>query len=248
MKLVEQVKSFVIKQPNTLLAVIGFVLGVLIATEYSAQIPRIINPAGSSLALDDMESKLNNEQSALKESLESVDNEITDYQDNLKTRQGGLTNLVDEVEILKSQVGLSELSGQGIEVVLDDSNTEDAQANAIAHASDLRDLIDLLWSRGAQAISIEAQGGVEERIVYSSSIDCVVNTVLINSTKAAPPFKIKALGNRDALLAAVSDRTALKSIYDRIDKDGLKFFTTDNANLTIGKYKGDFVVDHAKAQ
>ncbi len=248
MKFVEQAKRFVVKQPNTLLAIVGFVLGALIATEYSSQIPRIINPAISSYALDDMENKLDNEQSSIKESLESVDNEITNLQDSLKTRQVGLTSLVSEVEDLKSQVGLTEANGEGVEVVIDDSNTENIEANAIAHASDLRDLIDLLWSRGARAISIEAEGNIEERIVFSSSIDCVVNTVLINSTKASPPFKVKAIGNRDALLAAVNDRVALKSIYERVDKSGLKFFTTQNANITIGKYSGNILLNHAQVQ
>ena len=248
MKLIDQIKHFVVRQPNTILAVIGFVLGLLVATEYSAQIPRIINPAISSYALDDMENKLDNEQSSLKESLESMDNEITNLQDSLKTRQVGLTSLVNNVDTLKKQVGLTALSGQGIEIVLDDSNQEDAEANAIAHASDLRDTIEFLWSRGAQGISIEAAGGIDERVVFPTSIDCVVNTVLINSTKSAPPFKIKAIGNRDALTAAVSDKANLKSIYDRVDKDGLKFYVTDNANVTIPKYSGEITLDHVKIQ
>lgn len=248
MKLVDQVRNFVIKQPNAFLAILGFVIGILIATEYVAKIPRIINPAMPSVALDQMEQNLDNEQAALKEQQEAVDNQISDLQNSQKGKQSGMSSLVNEVDSLKSQAGFTQRSGEGVEIVLDDSDHNDENANAIAHASDLRDLIDYMWSRGAQAISIEAAGGVEERVIFPTSIDCIVNTVLINTTKASPPFKVKVLGSRDALTAAINDHIALKTIYDRVEKDGLKFYITDNTNITVTKYSGSLNLDHAKVQ
>lgn len=243
---INKVKEFIVNQPNTILAIGGFILGLLIAFEYSAQIPRIINPMVSSLALDEMEQNLNIEQANLKEQQESIDNELTALQNNLKNRQTGVSSLVNEVDILKDKSSLTAKSGEGIEIILDDSDKDDENANAIAHASDLRDLIDYLWSRGATAISIEAAGGVEERVIFTTSIDCIVNTVLINNTKASPPFKLKALGNRDALTAAINDRESLKSIYERTDKEGLIFYLTDKAQVDIAKYSGNLNLDHAK--
>ncbi|MBU1092398.1 DUF881 domain-containing protein [Patescibacteria group bacterium] len=248
MKYIDQVRQFVVRQPNVIIAIIGFVLGGLLATEYSTQLPRIINPVISNYMLEDMENTLSNEQVALKESLETVDSEITETQDKLKTRQIGLTSLVNQVDSLKQQVGLTDVSGEGIEIVIDDSDISktNSQTNAIAHASDLRDLVDFLWSRGAQAISISANGQIEERVTFFTSIDCVVNTVLINSTKAAPPFTVKVFGNRESLSVAVDERDNLKSIYDRVYKEGLKFFVTDNQQVTIKKYSGDIGLSHVK--
>jgi len=243
-----RIRNFVVNQPNTILAIVGFVLGVLIAFEYSTQIPRIINPATPIVALDDMEKQLDIEQSSLKQQQEGLDSQITKLQNNLKNKQTGLTALVNEVENLKSQSGLTSISGEGIEIVLADSDQNDETANAIAHASDLRDLIDLMWSRGAQAISIKATGGVEERVIFSTSVDCIVNTVLINTTKASPPFEVKVIGNRDALTAAVNDRSALKDIYERVEKTGLKFYITDNINIKIPKYSGSLNLSDAKIQ
>jgi uncharacterized protein YlxW (UPF0749 family) len=248
MELVNRVKTFVIKQPMAVLGIVGFVLGVLIATEYSARIPRIINPVISSYALDEMEKKLENEQNTMKEQHEAVDNEVAYLQGNLKNKQGGLTSLVSEVELLKEQSGLTARSGDGIEIILDDSDKNDENANAIAHASDLRDLVDYMWTRGAQAISIEASGSVDERVIFTTAIDCIVNTVLINNTKSSPPFKIKVLGNRDALVAAINDHTNLKSIYDRVESEGLIFYVTDNIKISIPKYSGNLNLENAKVQ
>jgi len=241
-----KIKNFIVKQPNTFLAILGFVLGVLIAFEYSTQLPRIINPVVSSIALEQMETNLDNEQAALKEQQEVVDSEISQLQSNLKNKQTGVASLISNVDLLRDKAGFSSKTGEGIEIILNDSNKSDENANAIAHASDLRDLIDLLWTRGASAISIEAAGGVEERIILTSSIDCIVNTVLINTTKSSPPFKVKAIGNRDALLAAVNDRVALKLIYDRVDKTGLIFYATDKSQITVAKYSGNLNLENAK--
>ena len=245
---INKIKEFVVRQSSVVLGVVGFILGIIIAFEYSAQIPRIINPAQPSVALDQMEQNLSNEQASLKEQQEAVDSEITSLQNNLKDKQTGMSFLVGEVDTLKTQAGFTPLSGEGVEIVLDDSDKNDENANAIAHASDLRDLVDYMWSRGAQAISIEAAGGVEERVILPSSIDCIVNTVLINTTKSSPPFKMKVIGNRDALTAAINDRSALKSIYDRVDKSGLRFYITDNLNITVTKFTGSLSLDHAKIQ
>lgn len=248
MELVDRVKGFVVKQPTAVLGVVGFIIGILIATEYSSQIPRIINPVISNYALDEMEKKLENEQNSLKEHQESIDSEVAYLQSNLKNKQTGLTSLVSEVEVLKDQAGLTAKTGEGIEIVLDDSDKNDENANAIAHASDLRDLVDYMWTRGAQGISIQASGGVEERVIFTTAIDCIVNTVLINNTRSAPPFKIKVLGNRDALIAAINDHNNLKSIYERVDEEGLIFYVTENSSITIPKYSGNLSLDHAKIQ
>jgi len=248
MNLINKIKNFVVNQSSIFWAVIGLVVGMIIAIEYSSRIPRIINPVISNIALDEMEAKLVNEQAALKEQQEALDSEITDLQSKLKNKQSGLTTSVNEVESLKEQAGLTARAGEGIEIILDDSDKNDENANAIAHASDLRDLIDFLWSRGAQAISIEASGGVEERVIFPTSIDCIVNTVLINNTKSSPPFKVKVIGNRDALLAAVNDHNNLKTIYDRVENSGLIFFITENTQINVAKYSGNLTLDHAKIQ
>lgn len=249
MKLNDKVREVIKNQPNYPLAIIGLVIGILIAYEYGYKIPRIINPAVSNVALDETEQKLVDEQARFKEQLEAIDNEVNALNDQTKSRQTGLAALVNQVEVLKSDSAMTDIVGDGVEIILDDSEkNQDANANAIAHASDLRDLLDQLWANGAKAISISAAGGVEERVTLTTSIDCIVNTVLINNTKASPPFKVTAIGDKAKLKSAVDDKSALKSIYERVDSEGLKFAAIDSSNLKVKRYSGNYLIKNAKVQ
>jgi len=249
MKLNDKLHELVKNQPNYPLAILGLVIGVLIAYEYGYKIPRLINPAISNIALDETEQKLVSEQARNKEQLEAIDNEINALNDQTKNRQTGLTSLVDQVETLKADSAMTDVAGEGVEIIIADSEkNQDANANAIAHASDLRDLIDQLRANGATAMSISAAGGIEERITLTTSIDCIVNTVLINNTKASPPFKVTAIGDRAKLKSAVDDRGALKTIYDRVDNNGLKFAAVDLLDLKIKRYSGNYLIKNAKVQ
>jgi len=243
----EKIKTFLIKNASFILAVVGIVLGVILALELNSSLPRIISPTVSFVALDDMETQLTSEQASLKKQISDTDSQIDQLNRQVEQKQSGLKGLVDEVESLKSQVGLTAVSGSGIAILLDDSEKYRDNPNAIAHASDMRDLVNFLWFSGAQGISIEGAGGVEERIGPTTSIDCIVNTVLVNNTKMVPPFTIKVLGDREKMISAVNDQKALKSIYDRVDKDELQFHVIDGVQtVSLPKFTGNLIIQNAQ--
>lgn len=247
MQISEKTKEFLVKNASFILAVVGIALGVILALELNSDLPRIISPTVSFVALNDMESKLTGEQATLKKQISDTDSQIDQLSEQVKGKQSGLKGLVDEVESLKNQAGLTAVSGKGIGVILDDSDQRREASNSIAHASDMRDLVNYLWSNGAKAISIEGAGGAEERIGPTTSIDCIVNTVLVNNTKMVPPFTIKVLGDREKMISAINDRKALKSIYDRVAKEGLQFHVIDGVQtVDLPKFTGSLIIQNAK--
>jgi len=241
----QKIKEIFFRNVSISLSVIGIVFGVALAYKYQERLPRIINPGVSYLSLKNMESKLEKEQEDLKNKTEDTTNKINSLEDQIKKRQAGLAGLVEEVDGLKKDAGISAISGDGITVYLADADSRQFTPNSIAHASDMRDLTNYLWLKGAKAISIQGAGEKEERIGPTSSIDCIVNTVLINGTKIVPPFQIKAIGDRQTLNAAISDKVALKQIYDRVEKEGLKFYLVDNINkIEIPQFTGNILTEH----
>ena len=68
----------------------------------------------------------------------------------------------------------------------------------MVHDSDLRSVVNELFSAGAEAIAIN-----DQRLVANSSIRCVGPTVLVNSERLAPPYKIAAIGKPDVLQSAL---------------------------------------------
>lgn len=241
------IRERLLHNTSFVLAVAGIVIGVLVALNYAERLPRALTSALPYVELSDMESKLESEQTSLKQSISNIDEQITALEQQAKNRQGGFKTLVDQADNLKKQAGLTEVSGEGIIITLNDSPSRAANPNSIAHASDMRDLVDHLWANGASAISIKGDGSTDERVGFSTSIDCIVNTVLINGTKIVPPFEIRAIGDRQRLVNAINDRVVLKEIYRRVDEEGLRFSLVDGVSqVTIPKFTGNFITEDVK--
>src|SRR5690606_30062919 len=94
------------------------------------------------------------------------------------------------IEELKRDIGLTEVKGEGLEIIMGD----------MAQASDIRDIINILNAASADAISINGQ-----RIISNSSISSVGTTILINNAHIAPPFLITAVGDSDLMLQRLLD-------------------------------------------
>ena len=240
-------KRAIVKNISLYIAVVAMVVGVVLAVNFNERLPRVISPASSVVALQEMQDSLVAENKDYKDRMAQIEAQITDLQSKTKDKQTNLKDLVADVEAKKAQAGLTEVSGEGITVVLNDSDQRRNNPNSIAHASDMRDLVNHFFQNGAKAVSIEGAGGIQERISFFSSIDCIVNTVLINETKIVPPFRIMVLGDRDRLIAAVNDRIALKQIYERVDQEGLEFHTIDGQGIvSLVKYSGPTEIKNAK--
>lgn len=241
-----KVKNFFLKNYPQILATLAVAAGIIISVNYNRRLPRLITPTIPYSELDSLELRLDQEHAQLKEQIASI-NESIDAREQLVKEKTVSEALVEEVESLKDRVGLTQAKGKGITVTLDDADNRNADAaQALSHATDMRDLVDRLWAAGASAISIQGEGSKEERIGPTTSIECLVSVVSVGGTKMVPPFKIRAIGNPTALVAATQDREALKNIYDRVDKVGLKFNVETNANLTIEKFTGNITADYAK--
>jgi len=245
-KIFFKIKQNFIKSASLYLAVFAMVLGIFLAMRFNSRVPRVITPASSIIALQEMRDSLEKENTTYKNKLAETESTISELQEEAKGRQNGLADLVSSVETLKKQAGLTQIKGEGIMIVLNDTGERVSNPNSIAHASDMRDVVNHLFNNGAKAISIEG-AKKEERVTFFTSIDCIVNTVLINGTKIVPPFKIRAIGDREQLTSAVNDKVALKQIYDRVDGEGLEFHIVDGEeDIEITKYSSPVEIKNAK--
>lgn len=227
-------------------AVVAISVGVFLSLNLNSNLPRTLTPGASLVAIEDMEKDLDSKNISLKDQIESVDSELTDLKKQLTDRQEGLKQMVKEADDAKKSAQISAVSGPGVVITLSDSEEALSSPNSIAHASDMRDLVNHFWNNNAKSISIVGSGDIEERVMGSTSIDCIVNTVLINETKIVPPFKIKAIGDIDELTRAYEDRNTLSQIYDRVEKEGLIFTLEKSDNINIAKYNGAIEVENGK--
>ncbi len=221
------------------LLVIGVAIGIFVTAQWRTQPSRASDPVVSYSSLIQTKNKLNEENQALKAQIKNLNLESSDAQDNLK-KYTDLKSKVEKVEQYEDEVGLTEQNGEGIIITLNDSINPKVSSQSITHAADLRDIINFLWGSGAKAIEVN-----NERVVFNTSIDCIVNTILINSTKTTPPFLIKAIGNSDELNSKLASTDVLSDIKKRVVTEGLVFEVEKKDNVNIKPYSGSMELDYA---
>ena len=119
--------------------------------------------------------------------------------------ESGDTALLESLRKINKIAGFTEVMGKGIIVTLDDQSVKDPaypSTTSSIHDLDIRQVVDVMKSCGAIAISING-----ERLVSTSELTCNGPTVQINKRKFPVPYKITAIGD------VVLIKTMLESDY-----------------------------------
>ncbi len=104
----------------------------------------------------------------------------------------GQINIEKEIEDNDKLMGITNVSGQGVILNIDDGGD-------LMHQEDVIILIDELKNAGSQAISIN---GV--RVVNSTYLFCDGGVILIDGKKIGNPFEIKAIGNKELIYGSLT--------------------------------------------
>lgn len=121
--------------------------------------------------------------------------------DQLASSIGGqeLDELRAKVRKLEPATGLTAVKGPGVRVTLTDAprtgDDPDVDPNLlVVHQKDLQAYVNALWAGGAEAISMQGQ-----RLMATTGIKCVGNTVVLDGVPYSPPYVIEAIGDRMAM-------------------------------------------------
>jgi uncharacterized protein YlxW (UPF0749 family) len=111
-----------------------------------------------------------------------------------------------KLERLAAPAGMQRLAGPGLVVTLDDAPLDQDVPDGtnpnllVVHQQDLQAAINALWAGGAEGISLQGQ-----RIIGTTGIKCVGNTVRLQGVPYAPPYRIVAVGDQVALYDALTN-------------------------------------------
>lgn len=218
----------------SLVAIVCAIFGIVIAAQLRSIPARITNPILPYTSLKETKEALYSEQKQLNDEIKRLQGLIQTVQSESDSNTISRKDR-DALQLAKAQAGLTEASGPGVIVTLNDSQSGSVSENSIVHAADLRDTLNLLWGSGAEAISIN-----DQRVVLNTAIDCIVNTILINDVRLSTPFTVKAIGDRNLMFDRLSNTGILKDIYSRKQKDGLIFSIDKKDSITLPLFDGSF--------
>jgi uncharacterized protein YlxW (UPF0749 family) len=189
--------------------------------------------------------RLEAEQQQLKASLASLRQELAARQQAAAANTDRLEALTTALKQQQLLAGLVPVEGPGLLVTLDDSTVWVPSGadpnNYIIHEYDLRDIVNLLWMAGSEAIAIN-----DERLVGTSSLYCVGSTVMVNNTRLSPPYYIRAIGNARVQQDYLRNPSYLLNLKEKQRLYGLRFEMQSVASLTLPAYSGGFLVQYAR--
>ncbi|MBB2987287.1 DUF881 domain-containing protein [Terracoccus luteus] len=159
------------------------------------------------------------------------------------TRLAGLTSTAER---LASTAGTTAVSGTGIEVTLDDSNrsldslpgfTGD---DVVVHQQDVQGVVNALWRGGAEAMMIQ-----DQRVVSTSAVRCVGNTLILQGRVYAPPYTIRAIGDVGAMQRSLDTDPTVALYQQYVEAVGLGYDVQTPGTVDLPAYSGSVDLQHA---
>ena len=165
--------------------------------------------------------------------------------DRLAARGTDQSELAPDVSRESRRVGLTAVTGPGVTVILDDAPASVA-ANGIepdllvVHQQDIQAVVNALWSGGAEAMTIQ-----EQRVISTTAVKCVGNTVVLHGIPYAPPYRIRAIGDPLRLHAALAGSEPIQIYQQYVAAYGLVFREKSEGRLELPAHEGSLDLTHA---
>ncbi len=144
--------------------------------------------------------------------------------------------------------GLTALHGPGLEVVLDDAPGAppgvDVDPNQlVVHQSDLQAVVNAMWAGGAEAMSIAGQ-----RVIATSAVRCVGNTLLLNGEVFSPPFRVAAIGPSATMLQRLAASPGVKLFREAAGYYGLGYTVALQDRVEVPAYTAPITLNYARSK
>lgn len=221
--------------------------GLIFVTSFNTAKGTNLRTDASLLRLSDLIEERSHKNAGLDESTAALRAKV----DSLAARDDGSTRAEDEkLDALEADAGTTEVSGSGLTVTLDDAppNAQAApgypepQANdLVIHQQDLQAVVNALWQGGAEGIRV-----MDQRLISTSAVRCVGNTLILQGRVYSPPYRITAVGDRGKLTKALAGSPALQNYQLYVKAYGLGWKVDEHRAVTLPGYSGTVDLHYAK--
>jgi uncharacterized protein YlxW (UPF0749 family) len=151
-------------------------------------------------------------------------------------------------DALAADAARTPVRGPAITVTLDDSKVPleslpDVYTgdDIIVHQQDVQGVVNALWAGGAEAMMIQ-----DQRIISTSAVRCVGNTLNLQGRVYSPPYVITAIGDTTRLEAALAADPAVRTYRDYVAAVGLGWNVSVEASKELPGYTGTLDLAHAR--
>ncbi|WP_405471686.1 DUF881 domain-containing protein [Streptomyces canus] len=236
-------------RPVRVLTVGVFALaGLIFFTSFNTAKGTNIRTDASLLKLSDLIQERSHNNGELDEANGSLRRDV----EALAERDDGSTKAEDDkLAALEDRAGTQKIKGKAVTVTLDDAPPnataklpgypEPQPDYLVIHQQDLQAVVNALWKGGAKGIKV-----MDQRLISTSAVRCVGNTLILQGRVYSPPYKIQAVGDPGKLKQALADSKAIQNYMVYVNVYGLGWNVADDGTVTLPGYSGTVDLQYAK--
>ncbi len=149
---------------------------------------------------------------------------------------------------LAVSAGLTTMTGRGLRVTLDDAPRDaalPAQAtpdDLVVHQQDVQAVVNALWAGGAEAMMLQ-----DQRVISTSAVRCVGNTLILQGRVYSPPYTITAIGDPAKLRDGLDSSPAIGIYLQYVAALRLGWSVQEAGALHLPAYTGPLALSQAHA-
>lgn len=222
--------------------------GLIFFTSFNTAKGTNIRTDASLLKLSDLIQERSRNNGELDESNGSLRRDV----EALAERDDGSTKAEDaKLAALEDRAGTQKIKGKAVTVTLDDAPPnataklpgypEPQPDYLVIHQQDLQAVVNALWKGGARGIKV-----MDQRLISTSAVRCVGNTLILQGRVYSPPYKIQAVGDPGKLKQALADSKAIQNYMVYVNVYGLGWNVADDGTVTLPGYSGTVDLQYAK--
>lgn len=236
-------------RPVRVLTVAVFALaGLIFFTSFNTAKGTNIRTDASLLKLSDLIQERSHKNGRLGESNATLREDV----EALAERDDGSTKAEDErLAALEGNAGTQKLKGEALTVTLNDAPPnataklpgypEPQPDYLVIHQQDLQAVVNAMWQGGAKGIKV-----MDQRLISTSAVRCVGNTLILQGRVYSPPYKITAVGDPEKLQKALTASPAIQNYMVYVNVYGLGWKVEEKGAVTLPGYSGTVDLHYAK--
>jgi len=152
---------------------------------------------------------------------------------------GAVERVQARIDELRQPAGLQPVQGPGLSVTLEDAPEEIVDSaeigvnDLVVHQQDIQAVVNALWAGGAEAMTIQGQ-----RVISTTGIKCVGNTVVLHDIPYSPPYVVTAVGDPDAMLNSVTSNRYIEIYLEYVEAYQLGWDVEAHQEVRLPAYEG----------
>src|SRR6476469_862348 len=219
--------------------------GALFATSYATAHGTELRSAGRDLP--GLIADQNRDVATKAEQVRALQSEVDQLSTKAAPGDAQVQGLQQQASVLAPLVGTQAVRGPAVSVSLDDAHRSaaslpkpDGPDDIVVHQQDVQGVVNALWAGGAEAMMLQ-----DQRVISTSAVRCVGNTLILQGRVYSPPYVIRAIGDVQGMQQSL-DTNPTVSIYKQyVDVLGLGYDVKTNNVATFPAYTGSTALTHA---